>query len=158
MSLDTLTLRPFEPEDAEAIEGARLDTVTLGNTVLIDGIPVAYAGIHKLAVYPCNPPYDFAFFYISDCERGQLLKAKAPLFVHRIIYDAVRALQQDIARIYVLADDKYPKARAWLKALGFVPLTDKPFDIQVLEGHTKAETWVRISEISATSCASPTQP
>lgn len=138
MGLETLTIRPFRSSDSLALEGAALDVPTIGNTALVDGEIAAYAGVHHVR------GRDWAFFHVADSPAGRLLKNKAPLFIHRIVRDAVVCLQeQGFSDIFVLCDDAFPKARAWLMALGFVKAERMPFDLIAMEVQSGAEVWVK---------------
>src|SRR5688572_4491303 len=136
-SPSNLELRPFTPADAIALEGGMIDAAYMGNTVTLDGEPIAYGGIYKLRPYPSRPGYDFVFFHISDCAKGKLLRKRAPIFVARIVADGIRALAKDgMSRVHVICDHSYDKAEAFLRMLGFAPIAsgsaDDTFEMQVI--------------------------
>ncbi len=137
MGLETLELRPYAPEDSAALEGFSIDGEVLANTVLIDGEVTAYAGILK------DRDRHHAFFHVADNDRGRLLKEQAPLFVFRVVRDAVRTLHKGgVAEIHVLCDERFPKSRAFLKALGFQRAERLPWDLLSIEVRSGCEMWV----------------
>jgi hypothetical protein len=136
-----LRLRPFACEDVVALEGARPDGPVAGLTALIGAEVVGYGGLAK------SGGRHWGFFLVSATEAGQALRNICPRLLHRL---ALQMLQRfdavGIAEVHALCDERYPRAAAWLAALGFrrLPDDEKPPDIAAFEaargGH---DTWLR---------------
>jgi len=144
MGLETIALRPFQREDALLLEDTFLpnDIGAIANSVIIDGAVAAYAGVHPVT-FPPHRTRHFAFFRIADDARGALLKTKAPLFVARIVRDALKTVTSGgIDEVFVLCDESFPRAREFLSALGFRRAERMAFDLISIEVGTKMDIWV----------------
>ena len=140
MGLETLSLRDFRPEDGVFVEGHAPDTVAMGITGEVDGVPVGYGGLHKIG------ERHWAFFHVADHGGGALLRERAPLFLHRIVLAALKMFDAvGIAEVWTICDRRVygEKAAQWMRALGFVEVSEKPADVIVVENRVGSPAWVR---------------
>jgi hypothetical protein len=139
--LDAVTLRAFAREDALTLEGGQPEGAVIGLTALIGEEIVAYGGLSKME------GRHWGFFLVSESESGQLLRTRAPRFLHRLAVRMVRIFDATgIAEIVALCDERQVRAAEWLAALGFriMPDDGKPADIAAFEAaRGGCKTWIR---------------
>lgn len=126
--------RPFETADAAASLGFEPDAVAIGMTVERDGEIAGYGGIHLFE------RRHWVFFHLAD--EG----LRRPMFLHRLVVRSLRVViaSTGIKTIYALCEDARPRAREWLTALGFRPLTDTEKDNSIvqLEQQSHSTAWI----------------
>jgi N-acetylglutamate synthase-like GNAT family acetyltransferase len=127
--------RAFKPEDGVASLGFLPNMAAVGVTAeATDGSVAGYGGFH------IHEGRHWVFFHLGDESLRQ------PMLLHRMVARGIAAaVRAGIGPIHALCEEDRPRAREWLRRLGFRPMRpdEKDAGIMELERHPQRSAWVR---------------